>query len=352
MFKLWTVWALLAALPAEREFTFESPRGQTHRAILTVPAEPNGVSVLLIGGGTAWDEHWTVPASYTVDGQTTRVTIDGQPTRDADTIASALAARGFVVMRWSAVHTGDERAKENAALATGLPFPYSVELTRTALGVMRAQPGVDGARVALVGASLGAARACQVADDGVMAMAFLSGAYLSRTAKPSRDLAAQVWAEYAGADADASGAIDSAELAAYRAPAGVAPLPDFPGADRDRDGALRPWELASSVWLARVDAGDTSLSPSKPMLGAGPWPSDVLEKGSAPVLVLYGGLDSMSFHGPWVERLAAKKPGVTVVYFPGLGHQLAPETDGLCGAIAPEVVDRLAEWLTREAVPR
>jgi dienelactone hydrolase len=256
-------------------------------------------------------------------------------------------------MRWSAVHTGDELAKENAGLARGLPFPYSVELTQRALGVLRAQPEVKGARVALVGLSLGAARACQVADDGVVAMVFLSGAYLSRTGRSMRELPAEVWAEYPGLDADGSGGIDAAELGAYRPPGsgGLTALPAFVDADRDRDGVLRPWELAASVWLTRADAGDTGLVPSKPTLGEGSWPSEVLEAGKTPVLALYGGLDSMSFHGPWVERLAAKRPGITVEYFSGLGHQMSPERDGLYAPIAPEVVDRLAEWLTRHAVP-
>lgn len=347
-------WAAASAgQPSSREFTVRSAGGREHRAVLSIPppADRRGVSVLLIGGGGAWDEHWTVPGSYTIDGKTTEVTIDGRATRDGDTIAAALVSRGFVVMRWSSIPADDAAGAANPALTVGMPFPESVALTRAALAALREQPEVDDARVALVGQSLGATRACQVADEGVVAMVFLAGAYLSTTSNPPRRLAAEALNELGGLDPDASGTVTRAELDAWRtvAPGNAALPPDFASIDRDGDGVLRGWEVAAARAMERGRAGDESMVSSKPTIGGGPWPAGVLGAMAMPVLAVFGGLDPMSYHGPWLERQAAGQPprAIDVWYFADRGHQLGPERDGLIGPIDPAVVERLADWLVR-----
>ncbi|MFM9994503.1 MAG: hypothetical protein ACKVU4_01740 [Phycisphaerales bacterium] len=343
---------------ASREFTFKSAGGREHRALLSIPApaDRRGVSVLLIGGGAAWDEHWTAPGEYTIQGNSTRVTLDGRPTRDGETIAAALVGRGFVVMQWSSIPADDAPAAANSAMAAGIPFPESVALTHAALAALREQPEVDEKRIALLGHSLGATRACQVADDGVVAMVFLAGAYLSTTSDPPRRLAAEAFKEFGGLDADTGGTVTRTEFDAWRAatPVNAALPPEFGLIDRDHDGVLRGWEVASARAIARLTAGDDSVISTKPTIGGGPWPVAVLGRTTMPVLAVFGGLDAMAYHGPWLERQFQRPPtrAIDVWYIPDRGHQIGPERDGLIGPIDPTVVARLADWLVRETAPR
>lgn len=346
------------ARAASREFTFKSAGGREHRALLSIPApaDRRGVSVLMIGGGAAWDEHWTAPGEYTIQGNSTRVTLDGRPTRDGDTIAAALVGRGFVVMQWSSIPPDDEPAAANPALAAGIPFPESVALTHAALAALREQPEVDAKRIALLGHSLGATRACQVADEGVVAMVFLAGAYLSTTSESPRKLADDAMVELDGLDADSGGTVTRAEFDAWcvAAPDNTGNLPAFGRIDRDGDGVLRRWEVASARAIVGLLAGDDSVISSKPTIGGGPWPATVLGRTTMPVLAVFGGLDAMAYHGPLLERQAQRPPAraIDVWYIPDRGHQIGPERDGLIGPIDPAVVERLADWLVRETAPR
>src|SRR5262245_40729617 len=119
-----------ACAPTTRRLSFVDEQARTYDATLTVPAFPSGVGVLLIGGGAMTDEHWTVHPFVEQDGAITRFTIDGRPTRDADTIAASLVREGFVVLQWSSIHRDDALHKEKPAFAEPVPFPRSVELTR------------------------------------------------------------------------------------------------------------------------------------------------------------------------------------------------------------------------------
>lgn len=335
-----------------RDWWMQDDNGRFYAARLRTPAQADrlGSTVLLLGGGSVFDLNWTVPPSYEIDGNVTKVTIDGKETRDAETLATALANAGFVVMQWSSIHRDDEKAKESPALATGLPFPRTLELARLALTECRKQPEVDPKRLILLAHSLGATRACQFADDGVIGMVFLAGAYLSRLEGTPSEVCAAELARYPGLDTDGSATITAAEFDAWRTdPAHAREVVwTFATADKDRDGLLRPWEIAGARIASQLTSDPAAGFSPKPELRPGcGWPSDILKDHHTPTLAIFGGLDPMSIHGPILEH--ASLDNVRIEYIPARGHQLSPEENHLIGPIDPKVVERIVEWARQRA---
>ncbi|MEM0984041.1 MAG: hypothetical protein AAGI17_08845, partial [Planctomycetota bacterium] len=84
---LFSLITALLAQPAPEPFTFTS-EGQagvwTHRAVVERPdpAFDTGYAVMLWSGGFATDLNWSLPGSYTIEGETTRLTITGKTHRD------------------------------------------------------------------------------------------------------------------------------------------------------------------------------------------------------------------------------------------------------------------------------
>lgn len=325
---------LMLALGVQPErLEFREPVHDTfHEAILRQADEPSGVGVLLIGGGMAHDEHWTVPGSYEHEGVVTPLTIDGRDTRDADVLATALAAAGFDVMQYSSIRADDELHAQNPAMASRMGYEQSVDVARAARATLRERAGTE--RVILIGHSLGATRACHIADENVIGMGFLAGAYLSRTSARSRDLAPEALERHAAHDADGDGRLSITEISA--------------DADRDGDGFVSGWELAAHERLAAIE--ETGVDPLDDparahFRGDLPWAWDVIKDGDWSILAICGGLDTISMHGPMLETLE----GVEVVYVADRGHQLSVERDGLVGAIDEDVVARVVAWATATA---
>ncbi|MEL6328171.1 MAG: hypothetical protein AAFR38_00795 [Planctomycetota bacterium] len=308
--------ALAASQPSSTgRFTFGWTNGAgerwTHAAVVERPdaALDNGHAVALFSGGYTADLDWTVPGSYTLRGQTTRLTLSGDDYTDGATLSDALTAAGFTVLRYSAIREGDPLHAENRVNAQTRPIEETYGLARTALRAMTERAGIPIGRTFVLGHSFGANRAAVVAE-GAAGYVLLAGAYMSPTSAAPDRLAASATAE--GRDFDGGGTVSGWERAAQQ---------------RLDGGIVRQGE----VFRAAKD-GTPEV----------PWASDRLLATGAPVLAVWGGLDDISMHGPLLERL---RPATDTVYFPGFNHQLGEERGGLTGPIATEVVELIVGWL-------
>ncbi len=302
--------------PESGTFTWTTGDGEvwTHatRVDRPEPGDDRGMGVVMFGGGYASDLHWTVPAAYEHNGETQPLTIDGEPTRDADDLAEAFLDAGFAVLRYSAVREGDPLRAENAMHAQTRPFGETLEMARAAWDALLGASGFEAGDVFVVGHSMGATRGVLASNGRAAGYVLLAGAYVTPINGSTRRLA------------------DEAA--------------DEPGEDFDGSGGVRGWERAAALALR-----ERTFEHGEPFRADGvelAWVSDVLAGSDAPVLALWGGLDTISLHGPVLEHLL---PRVDTAYEPGLGHAFAPERDGLTGPIDPGVVARVAAWVSSRA---
>ncbi len=309
--------ALSAGEPESITFEWTTDAGErwTHAALIERPDRETdtGLGVMLFGGGLSADLHWTTPGSYEHDGETHRMTISGEDTRDADTLAAALLDAGFTVLRSSAVREGDPLHAENRAMAQAKPFPETVTMAVAAWGALLDRAELEPGEVFVVGHSLGVPRSLYVTEGRAAGYVMLAGAYVT----PNRARTSAL-----------------AEAAA-----------DEPGEDYDASGDIAGWERAAS---RAIRTGETRTAERFTSGGAEfDWACDVLAASEAPALAIWGGLDTISYHGPVLDHLL---PGqVETVYVANRGHNLASEEDGLTGPIDPAVVERIVGWIAEHA---
>ncbi|QOJ01121.1 MAG: dienelactone hydrolase family protein [Phycisphaeraceae bacterium] len=172
-----------SALASTAERTVMIVSGERFEAVVhcPTPSLANGWGVLLIGGGLGNDLDWVTPGMIHLEGGARRVTITGDPHADAPVISADLAGRGFVVVRWSTIAIDDPLAGEWPVRSTPRTPEDLLEQCRAALALLRGVRGVRAERIALVGHSLGAARAFTIAaeDDLVCGVVALSPAYFT-----------------------------------------------------------------------------------------------------------------------------------------------------------------------------
>ncbi|MFG0282845.1 MAG: hypothetical protein ACF8R7_00345 [Phycisphaerales bacterium JB039] len=306
------------------------------------PQRDRGRAVLLFGGGLVHDLDWTTPGSYEQDGQTIQLTIDGRDTTDAATIARALVEQGWTVIRYASLRADDPLHAQSRAMAESLPLPETVELARFMWGELLGRAGAAPEQTVCIGHSLGAWRGVVASDGKAAGYIALAGAYMSPTTSRPSQLAGEAMAQVGVAGED--GRVTAEEFAALT-PALAAP---FAEVDVDGSGAVSGWELAAAQRLAG------GLAPEAETLarqgGAWPWPTDLLAQSGAPALAVWGGQDTMSYHGRLLAALGERDGfAVTTRWCADLGHNLGPVVDGRTGAIAPEVVEAIVTWL--EALP-
>lgn len=360
------------------EGTFNDAGGQTYTYVLEGVSrfedEPPAVAALLLGGGSVLDESWTIPPSVALDPDgadgprseiTVPLTIGGEPTRDAAALASAIARQGGGVLRFSTIHTGDTAGLENPQLAEPQRYEDVRALCRRALTLMRRR--LDDLRpdaqstvpTALVGHSLGGARALQIAatDGRIDAVVLLAPAYVSPLDSSPADAVedARLRAAALGIELPAVANAITARREELGAAFGIAENTPL---DFDGDGSVRAWELAGLAAVARFDREGWPDLASLEIRGEA-HPAAALASGldDARVLAVFGSLDLLSIHAPIVAAMVQRAGlrNVEVRIEPGLGHNLSPEmantgdaatiVDRRVGPIDTDVVNRIASWL-------
>ncbi|NRA58413.1 MAG: hypothetical protein HRU13_09915, partial [Phycisphaerales bacterium] len=287
---------LLAAAPAalaqtHRAVTFQSDAAGERRAypaVLSTPAPDAdiGAAVLLLGGGYAHDQHWTVPGSVETDAGPLQLTISGEPHEDARVLAEALTNAGFTVFRFGLVHRDDPLAVAQPGMAQQVPMRQGFVIAADALEAFGELAPEACQRLVLVGHSLGAVRSARLIDERARAIVWLAPAYAVPLPGNTRALVART-----------RELIDSDNPEAQAPPHDDT---DFELTDFDGDGTLADWELADRA----VRRGLLGETPDGPFLG-GPWPIERVEDTGVPVLALFGGLDSITMQAPAIARTLA-----------------------------------------------
>jgi alpha-beta hydrolase superfamily lysophospholipase len=275
-------------------------------------------AVMLLGGGRGGAIDWYMPGF---------MTLDGKPTRDADTLANALLKRGFVVMRWHAVNRDDPLYAKDQFMMNPGPLGHSVEQARLAMAAFRAKQVVPDNHIFLLGHSLGAARAVMLIDEykDAPGIVMLAGAALI----PSKlDIVRKLVAE-------ARAAADPTEKIA---------------ADARHEAMVRLLGVHRNDWRVTDDDGKTKLS--------APWAADVLRAQRTPTLLVVGAEDERWLLESYLITDHFRRvdhPDYTWRVYQGLGHQLAPEeaadvTYGDYGVIAKSRTGPIDERVVREVV--
>lgn len=332
------------AEPLTIRWTHPSGDEREFDALIQRPTNPNGTRIMLVGGGSVTPIDWRLPGGFTDpnSGQTFQLTIDGKDTRDAQRIANRLLDEGYTIWRWSSIYRGDPLHAQDPAMSEYQIFPYTVEMTRSALNAFAARDPLNDAPLYLLGHSLGAARSIIVGaqDPRVTGFVFLAGAYLSNTGKPSD--ASLVPLRESNLDTDGDDILTGDEAPGL-----------FPAFDRDRDGIIRAWEYTGTR-VARMggwpDSGETMQVNQGGIPFETTWPADALIMSRKPALAIFGGLDPMSTHGPILNARAHRNGApIEVVYFADLGHQLSIEQDDKATDIDDKALDAIVRWLDQHS---
>lgn len=294
----------------EREVSIGAAPGLP--GILTLPAEPGPVpAVVLVHGSGPNDRDETVGAN--------------KPFRD---LAAGLSAAGIAVLRY------DKRTRVAPLGFIGRAFTVDDEVIDDALAavaLLRTEPRVDGARIVVVGHSLGAMLAPRIAsrDPRLAGIVLMAGA-------TRRSLPDMITAQFA-----------------Y--------LASLPGADT---AAIAKQRQALEVPMAAVRAlTPADAASTTPIAGAPPsyWLDlaqyDIVKTTQAltlPILVLQGGRDYQVRPADvteW-ERAVGPHPGLEVKRYPSLNHLFiagegtpSPAEYGRPGAVDRGVIEDLARWV-------
>lgn len=324
---------LPAGLGAENiPIEFATENGWVHDGRIELPPEArrNGYAVMMLGGGLGSPIDWAVPGV---------MTLDGEPTRDADTIARALIDAGFIVMRWQAIRRGDVRYAEDPIMMEVPPFPQTVEQARKAYAAFREKKIVPEDRIFLLGHSLGARRAAILLEENpkTPGIVMLAGASLI----PS-DLEA---ARKIVAEAEKSPKASQDEKDTGR---------------EQRGDHNSKFEYVARVIDERRGEWFKAFAGTKDKHGFR-WPADVIAEQKTLALLLVGELDERWLVESYMFTSYLRREGArdyTWKVFPGLGHQLAAEVSGpveykdqgviansRTGPIDPQVVKEIVKWL-------
>ena len=320
----------------------------------------NGFAVLMIGGGYGNDLDWSVPGKIKTRTGERALTISGKSHADAPVIAKMLTESGFVVMHYSTIPVCKQNPLRDSKALEAFDQARLFELSKTALQKLREKEGVANDKIVLLGHSLGAVRAANLAasNQGIAGMILLAAAQLTRTAANDRGRNMnrdRVSAFLLAADSNRDEICQVQEWGQWktrnRKPVHPLAAQSFKSLDFNKDQKLVRWELAAG--FARANRKQFSESEMRRRDPVGlTWTEDVLRsRAELPALILYGDLDfAQAHHAPIIaESIRSWKRGSGVVLktLPELGHQLSKEREGRVGPIAGEALNEIAIWLNR-----
>lgn len=342
--------------------TFQTAEGWTYDGRIELPPKDRRRpwAVMLLGGGDRTPIDWLVAGA---------LTIDGKPTRDADTIARALLDAGFIVMRWQAIRRSDPKHAKDPLTSTAPPYAQTVEQARKALAAFRAKKVVADDHIFLLGRSLGVRRATVLVDEdeNLPGVVMLAGALLLPTYIESvRDRVTDASFKFQGADTDRDGFIDQDEWRVYRRnfPFEVKLGGKMSRLDLDGDETLSSHEWVVDALHRRPDAWrKMELGPIDEY--GHRWVADVIAARKTPTLLLVGSLDERwlleSYVMAWRQRVI-RHPDYEWKVYEDAGHNLGPElaepvihaekgkiSKTRTGPISPDVVEHIVSWLEARA---
>jgi pimeloyl-ACP methyl ester carboxylesterase len=337
---------------------FQADEGLSFAARIVAPPgdHRNGYGVLMLGGGYGNDVDWSTPGFVEDRGTKIPLSISGKTHADAPLIATALAEHGFVVMHWGTCEPADAGSDVWPNEAAQYPVKDLLRFSKSALQHFRAQKLFPAENVILLGHSLGAVRAANMADndDKIAGLILLAAAQLTRTTAADRgrnENRAAANEFIRSVDNDGDGKCRRTEYSQWAAMPSSEGHPlarqSFERLDFFRDGQLVDWEV--SAGFARDHRSNSNVGEWPKLDSSGlRWTEDILREHSIDTLVVYGALDSaQSQHAPVFADLiqSERLEHVTLRVLPEVGHQLGAEENGLVGPIRPEGLHIICEWL-------
>lgn len=331
--------------------TFTAFGSRVYDMIIERPAAPEGAAqrnalVVLLGGGVANDMDWTTPAEYSMT---------GEAYADAPALSEMLTGMGFTVARYSTIHHDDPFKDQWPTRATPYTYPQSLDLAHAAVRAARDAASEAGARVILLGHSLGARRAIQIAlhESGVAGVVALSPADLVDTGmkgEEGRALRADAGRVLADIDISGNDRVEPYELQAWAArPEDFARFPHdedaFEALDIDRSGHIHRWELMAHLLHTERMREPLPTEMRKDRYGL-PVPEDALATGKISALLLFGGIDTWGFQKPLLQdRLRETvQHDVTITILPGLGHNLSEQKEQRAGPVDARALEEVRVW--------
>lgn len=330
------------------------------RILLPDPKHHNGFGILLLAGGYSNDLHWTVPGMVQQEGGRQQITMNGRDHQDGTLLAQSLAARGFVVMRYSTIRRDDPLADDWPQAGTVYSLWHQRQIAKAALAALRQRSEIDADRILLVAHSLGAVRAANIAaaDEGLAGLVLMGAAQVTRTAvddrgrNMNRNQAKSFLGMAGGENQDELNRTEYSRWQSVRQADSFPALAhqSFEQLDFDRDGKLRIWEISAGIARdLRRSFDDAALSETDP--SGLFWTEDILaRRRDLPTLFVYGSLDNaQGHHAPIIGDLIQQGqwPHCQVQVLPHLGHQLGREQGKLLGPIDSRVMQEIGEWLQR-----
>ncbi len=338
--------------------SFTTEEGYVFDATIFVPSATcrNDFGILMMGGGVGNDLNWTVPGFLSSGGRKQQITLSGEPHADAPRYAEALVKSGFAVMHFTTIRRGDPKRNAWPVEMTLYSPQELLGFCRAALAKFRAAGVCAGENVFLLGHSMGAARATQIAavDDRIRGLILLAPAQVTRTAvmdsgRNMQRVAAREFLQTVDADGDQSCQPDEFQAWKQTAKPQDHPLANqtFAVLDFHPDRRLTEWEISAGYARAARSHIDLQNVPPLDRFGL-PWPEDILRVKQLDTLVIFGSLDNaQAHHAPILAELIKTEhlPHLQLQTLPAVGHQLGPEQNGLIGPVSEEVVQLILKWL-------